>query len=282
MKLNENGNIFCKNCKDFMKNIPNEYIDVIITSPPYNLNKSYENTLSLDKYIEKQSENIQDFFRILKPNGSIFWEVGNYVNEKEIVPLDILFYKEFIKYGFKLRNRIIWHFEHGLHAKTRFSGRYETILFFTKSDNYVFNLDEVRVPSKYPNKKYYKGPKKGQISSNPKGKNPGDIWNIILNDWEKEIWNIPNVKHNHPEKTIHPCSFPIELVERCILVASNEKDIIFDPFCGVGSSIIAAVKNKRYGIGCDINKEYCNVAKNRLKFLKEGALSFRPINRKIP
>jgi len=121
------------------------------------------------------------------------------------VPLDIQFDPIFRKHGLSLRNRIIWHFGHGLHNKRRFSGRYEVILWYTKSDNYVFNLDDVRIPSKYPGKRHFKGPKTGQLSGNPKGKNPEDVWDI------------PNVKSNHVEKTEHPCQFPVGLVERLIL-----------------------------------------------------------------
>jgi hypothetical protein len=135
--------------------------------------------------------------------------VGNYISKGEVFPLDVFYYSIFKNHGLKLRNRIIWHFGHGLHSSKRFSGRYETILWFTKSDTYTFNLDSVRVKSKYPSKRHFKGPKKGEYSSNPKGKNPSDIWEIVLRDWENEIWNIPNVKANHVEKTEHPCQYPI-------------------------------------------------------------------------
>lgn len=115
---------------------------------------------------------------MLKSTGSICWQVGNYVEQGEVFPLDIFYYSLFKKQGLYLRNRIIWHFEHGLHASKRFSGRYETLLWFTKSKEYTFNLDSVRVPSKYPGKRHYKGEKKGQPSSNPRGKNPSDVWQI--------------------------------------------------------------------------------------------------------
>lgn len=96
-------------------------------------------------------------------------------------------YQIFKKQRLKLRNRIVWHFGHGLHASKRFSGRYETILWFSKTDNYIFNLDSVRVPAKYPGKRHFKGPKKGQPSGNPLGKNPSDIWEIIEQYWEKSM-----------------------------------------------------------------------------------------------
>ena len=162
--------------------------------------------------------------------------------------MDIVYYDLFKNRGLKLRNRIIWHFEHGLHASRRFSGRYESILWFTKGKKYTFNLDSVRVPSKYPGKRNWKGPHKGQPSGNPLGKNPSDYWKVILQDWEREIWDIPNVKANHPEKTVHPCQFPVELIERCVLALTNEGDWVLDPYSGVGSAIIAGIKI--FWLGC--------------------------------
>ncbi|MCZ7611916.1 MAG: site-specific DNA-methyltransferase, partial [Ignavibacterium sp.] len=190
-------------------------------------------------------------------------------------------YQIFKKHGLKLRNRIVWHFGHGLHASNRFSGRYETLLWFSKTDDYIFNLDNVRVPSKYPGKRHFKGPKKGQPSGNPLGKNPSDIWEIIEQDWDKEMWDIPNVKSNHPEKTEHPCQFPIELVERCVLALTDEGSWVLDPFAGVGSTVIGAIKNNRNGMGIEKEKEYCKIANKRIEDLKEGRLKIRPINKPI-
>ena len=95
------------------------------------------------------------------------------------------------------------------------------------------------------------------------------------------MWNIPNVKSNHPEKTIHQCQFPIELVERCVLALTNENSWVLDPFAGVGSAIIAAIKNNRNAIGIEKEEEYCNIAKQRIKDFPNGALKIRPINKPI-
>jgi DNA modification methylase len=245
-----------KNLKAFEDN----KFDLIISSPPYNVGKEYEVKKSIEKYLEEQDEVILELIRVTSTKGSICWQIGNYVDKGEVFPLDIFYYNIFKKHGLKLRNRIIWHFGHGLHASNRFSGRYETILWFTKSDEYIFNLDDVRIPSKYPGKRYFKGPKRGQISGNPKGKNPSDIWEIIIEDWENELWNIPNVKSNHPEKTDHPCQYPIELVERCILALTNENESwILDPYAGVGSTMIAAIKNNRNVIGIEKEEKYVNI-----------------------
>lgn len=272
----ENGD-----CLKVLKKYEDEKFDLIITSPPYNIGKSYETKTTIEKYLETQEEIIQELIRTLSEKGSICWQVGNYVDKGEVYPLDIFYYGIFKKYGLKLRNRIIWHFGHGLHASNRFSGRYETILWFTKSDNYIFNLDDVRVPSKYPGKRHFKGPNKGKLSGNPKGKNPSDIWEIVVRDWENELWNIPNVKSNHPEKTSHPCQYPVELVERCVLALTNKDSWVLDPFNGVGSAVIASLKNDRNAIGIDQEKEYCEIAESRIKELKEGNLKLRPINKPI-
>lgn len=225
-------------CLNVLKGIEDCKFDLIITSPPYNVGKSYETKTSIEKYLETQEEIITELIRTLSENGNLCWQVGNYVDKGEVFPLDIFYYQIFKKHGLKLRNRIIWHFGHGLHASNRFSGRYETILWFSKSSEYIFNLDNVRVPSKYPGKRHFKGPNKGLPSGNPLGKNPSDIWKIVAQDWEAELWDIPNVKSNHPEKTEHPCQFPIELVERCVLALTNEYSWVLDPFAGVGSTII--------------------------------------------
>lgn len=243
---------------------------LVVTSPPYNIGKEYEDKVSLEYWLDGQRKVIAECARVLRLTGSICWQVGNYVKpDGEIVPLDIPLYEIFKEHGFKLRNRMVWEFGHGLHCRKRFSGRYETILWFTKTDKYTFNLDPVRVPQKYPNKKYFKGPKAGQLSCNPLGKNPGDVWHI------------PNVKNNHPEKTDHPCQFPVELVERLVLSLTDPDDKVLDPYMGVGSSVVAAVKNGRHGVGCDITESYVNIALERIKLLEQGKLKLRPMNRPI-
>ena len=268
-------------CLTVLKTVEDEKFDLIITSPPYNVGKSYETKTSIEKYLETQENIIDELVRTLSKNGNLCWQVGNYVDKGEIFPLDIFYYQIFKKHGLKLRNRIIWHFGHGLHASNRFSGRYETILWFSKSDDYIFNLDDVRIPAKYPGKRHFKGPKKGQISGNPKGKNPSDIWEIIEQDWDREMWNIPNVKSNHPEKTEHPCQFPIELVERCVLALTNENSWVLDPFAGVGSTVIGSIKNNRNAMGIEKDISYCDIANKRIADLKEGKLKIRPINKPI-
>lgn len=264
-----------------LREIPDNLIQLIITSPPYNLGKNYEKAVELNQYLASFDPIIKEILRILSPIGSLCWQIGNYVENGEVFPLDIFYYPIFKKYGLKLRNRIIWHFEHGLHASKRFSGRYETLLWFTKGDNYTFNLDAVRIPSKYPGKTHFKGEKRGQPSGNPLGKNPSDKWQVLIQDWETALWNIPNVKANHPEKTIHPCQFPIELVERCVLALTNEGDWVLDPFSGVGSALLAALRHGRKAIGCEKEPAYVDIARQRIFDLFAGTLGYRPLGKPI-
>lgn len=270
------------NSLKFLKRIPDKSVKLVVSSPPYNIGKSYETILALDKYLRYYRIIAKEIYRILKEDGSLAWQVGNYVYNGEIFPLDIFFYEIFkgIK-GFKLRNRIIWRFEHGLHSSSRLSGRYETILWFTKSDSYTFNLDLIRIPQKYPGKTFYKGRKKGELSCNPLGKNPGDVWNILIDDWEEQIWDIPNVKFNHPEKTTHPAQFPVELVQRLVLALTDEGDLILDPFGGVGSSAIAALSLGRKAISIDKNEDYSHIALERATALIRGDLKIRNICNRI-
>lgn len=259
----------CQDNLDFMRPLKKQSMELIVTSPPYNIGKAYESRSSLESYVQTQAQVISECVRLLDENGSLCWQVGNHVQKGEIFPLDTVLYPIFKEHGLKLRNRIVWHFEHGLHCSNRLSGRYETILWFTKTDDYTFNLDPIRVPSKYPGKKYFKGPKAGQLSANPLGKNPGDVWIF------------PNVKHNHVEKTSHPCQFPVELVERLVLALTRPGGSVFDPYMGVGSSVVAAAMHGRVGYGCDVVQEYVDLAWERIHLLRAGRLKTRPMNKPV-
>lgn len=257
-------------CRDLLRRIPSASAQLIVTSPPYNIGKKYEKRKALDDYLAEQDEVIGLCVERLRDGGSICWEVGNHIAApNEIVPLDIALYPLFTSRGLKLRNRIVWHFEHGLHCTKRLSGRYETIMWFTKGDDYTFDLDPIRVPQKYPGKKAFKGPRTGQLTSNPLGKNPGDVWVI------------PNVKHNHVEKTDHPCQFPVELVERLVLALTSEEDLVIDPYMGVGSTAVAAVRHNRRAAGADTLGSYIETARERVKMEAAGILRTRPMGRPV-
>jgi adenine-specific DNA-methyltransferase len=260
----------------FLHSLPEEELfDLVVTSPPYNLRKPYEPHRELEEYVSWQKSIIEPIVTRLKPTGSLCWQVGNYLEKRKggrsssVLPLDLVFHPIFQSLGLKLRNRIVWHFGHGLHCKYRFSGRYEVVLWYTKSDEYLFNLDEVRVPPKYPSKRHFKGPNAGVYSCNPKGKNPEDVWDI------------PNVKGNHIEKTRHPCQFPVALAERLILALSDPGGLVFDPFAGVGSAGVAALIRGRRFWGCELDETYLHIARSRLDDALAGKARYRPLSRPI-
>jgi len=244
-------------CLDFVETLPDHSVSLVLTSPPYAIKKEYEASRSLADMLVFQEELIEECVRILKPGGSICWQVGNFVDGEggEKVPWDILLYKLFRRHGLKLRNRIIWHYEHGMHARHFFSGRYEVVMWFTKGNDYHFNLDAVRVPQKQPTKRFYKGPRKGELSCHPLGKNPGDVWKIT------------NVKNGHPEKIDggHPCQFPLQLVDRLVKSLTKPGEIVFDPFGGVASTIVGAIKAGRVGVSSEIEKSYYKLGTARIK-----------------
>lgn len=254
--------IFLGDTRDYCKQIPDESVDLIVSSPPYNIGKEYETKVALETYLQEQANLISDLFRVLKPSGSLFWQVGAYPIRGQLIPLDLKFYPIFEAMGLQLRNRIVWIRQHGLHATKKFSPRHETILWFTKSDDYKFQLDGIRVPQKYQDKKHYRGDKKGELSCHPDGKNPGDIWLFR------------NVKHNHEEQTIHPCQFPEEMILRIVLATTEPGDLILDPYMGAGTVAVVARDNGRHFLGAEINEAYHEVAMRRLAGMPDGSKTF--------
>jgi adenine-specific DNA-methyltransferase len=253
-------------CLRFLKSLPNGIAQLILTSPPYNVGKEYEIPQSFAEYLEFQRQVIGECTRVLKTGGSICWQLGNYLDDRgDLIPLDAALYPIFCEYDvLHLRNRVIWRFAHGLHCRRRFSGRYETILWYTKGDEYLFNLDSVRIPQKYPGKLAFRGPRRGMPTGNPLGKNPGDVWDI------------PNVKGNHIEKTPHPCQFPIALAETLILALTNRGHLVIDPFLGAGTTVVAALKNGRRGAGAELCEDYIKILRKRVRLLEQGELAYRP------
>jgi len=259
--------LFNGDCLKLMKKMPTESVDLVVTSPPYCMGKAYENPHDdIETFREQHIKIFNDLYRILKPGGSVCWQVGYHVSDKCVIPLDYVIYDIFtnnsamLEQPLILRNRIIWTFGHGLNSSKRFSGRHETILWFTKGEQNIFNLDEVRVPQKYPGKRSYKGPNKGNLSGNPLGKNPSDVWEI------------PNVKAKHIEKTEHPCQFPVAIPQRLIRALTPTAGLIFDPFMGSGTTAVSSILEGRRFVGAEIKESYYNIAVTRTL----GALNGNP------
>lgn len=269
------GNISIVNgdCLQMLSSLRDETVSLVVTSPPYCMGKEYENiTDDINSFVGLNKQVIKESIRVLKKGGSLCWQVGFHVKNSVIIPLDCIIYNivEEINKTLQeeeklfLHNRIIWTFGHGLNSEKRLSGRYETILWFSKGNTYTFNLDPIRIPQKYPGKKYSKGKRAGEYSGNPLGKNPSDVWDI------------PNVKANHVEKTDHPCQFPIVIPQKLIKALTNEGDLVVDPFLGSGTTAVACIIEKRQFIGSELKKEYIEIAKDRIEKALIGDIRYRP------
>ncbi|MEW2474470.1 site-specific DNA-methyltransferase [Micromonospora gifhornensis] len=244
-------------CLEWLRALPAESVDCIVSSPPYNIGKKYETRQALSSYMEKQNAVLAECARVLKNTGSIFWQVGSYAIDGMLVPLDIKFFPVLEELGLRPINRIVWVRQHGLHARNKFSARHETILWFAKSKQYKFDLDDIRVPQKYQNKKSWRGSNKGELTCNPLGKNPGDVWAF------------QNVKHNHEEQTIHPAQFPEAMVARMVLATTHPGDVILDPYMGTGTVAVVAQDHDRHFLGAELSAEYHDIALRRLKGLPD-------------
>jgi adenine-specific DNA-methyltransferase len=267
----ETSSVFQGDCQKLLAALAADTIDLTISSPPYCIGKAYESesTTTAD-FIKTQKAILPEIVRVTKPGGSICWQTGYHITNGTAFPLDFAIY-DILKDipAIRLRNRIIWSFGHGLNSTTRFSGRHEVVLWFTKGQDYAFNLDSIRVPQKYPGKRHYKGEKRGELSGNPLGKNPGDVWEM------------PNVNANHIEKTAHPCQFPIALAQRFIRALCPEDGIVLDPFMGSGSTGVAAEIEKRRFLGAEVYPAYMAVAHERLKNAKLGKIKVRDLDKPI-
>ena len=255
---------------EFLAKLAPGSVDLIVSSPPYCMGKEYDTSPNINDFITDHKRLAPLLVRALKNGGSLCWQVGHHVQNGVVVPLDAVVYPIFARQkDLFLRNRIVWTFGHGVHASRRFSGRHETILWFTKGHDYEFNLDAVRVPQKYPGKRYYKGPKRGDWSGHPLGKNPSDVWEI------------PNVKSRHIEKTNHPCQFPVALVQRLIRALVKPNGVVVDPFIGSGTSAVAAVLESRHFSGCDTERRYVAIARRRAAEARQGLAKYRPLEKPV-
>lgn len=249
----------------FLHSVECGSVALTFTSPPYCIGKEYDTSTTLDAFLDEFDRSLEALIDVTAPGGAICWQVGHHVSNGSVTPLDAVIIERLRKRtDVSLRNRIVWSFAHGAHAKRRFSGRHETILWYTKGEPAFFDLDAVRVPQKYPGKRHYKGPRKGEPSGNPLGKNPGDVWEI------------PNVKSRHPEKTGHPCQFPVALARRMIRALAPCGTLVIDPYMGSATTGIASLLERRNFAGCDIENSYIQLAAARFGKLLEGELQVRP------
>lgn len=262
--------LFNGDCMNLLRRMPDKCIDLTIASPPYCIGKEYERSRTVEDFIAAQKQVLPEIARITKDGGSICWEVGYHVKHGQAHPLDYEVFAVLREIaGIVLRNRIIWTYGHGVHSRNRFSGRHEMVMWFTKGNDYSFDLDAVREPQKYPGKRKYSGPRKGEFSGNQNGKNPSDVWAI------------PNVKAKHVEKLAHPCQFPVGLADRLVRALCPKDGVVFDPYMGSASTGVAAILNGRRFIGAEIKRNYVKIARDRLTLAYNGTVPHRPVDRPI-
>lgn len=229
--------IKCGDCLELFKSIDDNSIDLIIADPPYNLGKDYGNksdSKDFDNYMSFSQVWLSEACRVLKHTGTIYVFAGfryiSYIYKILDQELHMLF-----------RNWICWHYTQGIGKTKGFSPRHDDILMFTKSENFTFNLDPIRIPQKYYRKR-----------NNMRGANPGDVW---------EVSHIHYCQDNRQE---HPTQKPEAIIERMVLASSSEGDKVLDPFSGSGTTLRVCQQLKRWCIGFEINPEYVDNTRRRL------------------
>ena len=247
----ENYIIQFGDCRDLLKEIPDESINLVVTSPPYNIGKQYgvyKDKISLEDWKSLINETTKEIFRILKPNGSFLLNLSPipYGKDKEILPLPYIGYDIMVANGFKIRNIITWTFNNMQNCTNRLSGRYENIVWGVKNINdYIFNLDDIRIPYITQNDKRLTGD----------GRNPTDVW------YFNRVNNMTKTKLGLK----HPTVYPLEMIERIVKMCSNPGDIVLDPFLGRGTTVVASLNLNRKAIGFELDNSYKEEILTRIK-----------------
>ena len=249
--MNENIRIEFGDCRELLKTIPDNSVTLVVTSPPYNIGKKYgkySDKISLEEWKELINDVTKEIYRVLKPNGSFFLNLSPIPlgNDKEILPLPYIGYDIMKENNFKIRNIITWTFNNMQNCTNRLSGRYENIVWGVKDlNNYIFNLDEIRIPYITKNDKRLVG---------GIGRNPTDVWYFDrVNNMTKKKLDLT-----------HPTIYPLPMIVRILKMSSNVGDTILDPFAGSGTSLVAAKILNRKAIGFELDTKYKNECERRL------------------
>lgn len=243
------------NCIEQLSLIPTATVDLVIADPPYNLGKDYGNgsdSLDREEYLKFTREWLRESVRILKPTGSIYVFMGfRFISHIYLILEDEL--------GLKFVNWISWFYTQGIGKKRGFSPRHDDILYFSKSDRFTFNLDDIRVPQKF-----YRS------VNNMRGANPGDVWEFS------------HVHYCQGSRTGHPTQKPEGLMERMVLASSNEGELVVDPFAGSGTTLRVCQQLSRKCVGIELSAEYGALIQARLREPFFGFDSIDPRMKRIP
>lgn len=233
---------------DFLSGLPDNAFGAHVSSPPYNLGKSYGSGPSADtmRYTYFHGwlmQVVSEMARTVKPGGVVCLNTGKTRDWTDhLLPMDVMLFEDLRRAGLTFQTRIVWTIPHGLTPANRPADRYETILVFSKGEP-RFNATPARIPQKNPGKRAFKGPNKGNLSGNPYGAAPTDVWS-----------DIPTVRNNHPERALgsHPAQFPVGLAKRLVLLYTQAGETVCDVFCGSGSTAVAAIEAGRHFTGADL------------------------------
>ena len=243
--------IIASSCEN-MKDIPNSSLHLMITSPPYNVSKEYDNDLSLEEYLSLLKNCFTETYRVLVDGGRACINIAN-IGRKPYIPLSDYVSKIMIEIGFNMRGEIIWNKSAGAGISTAWGS------FQSASNPILRDVHEYILI-------FSKGNYKRERDKEEKELRKDNITKEEFIEWTKSVWTM----NTESAKRIgHPAPFPEELPNRLIKLFSFTNDIVIDPFMGSGTTAIAAIKNKRNFVGYEINKEYINLANNRILNLKE-------------
>ena len=247
-----NATLVCADALATLRSLPAHCIDLVVTSPPYNIGKEYETTRPLEDYIDWCKTWIDELYRVAKPTGALWLNLGYLTvpGRAKALPIPYLLWD---KIPFFLVQEIIWNYGAGVAGRKFFSPRNEKFLWYVKDpESYTFNLDAVRDPNvKYPNQR-----KHGRVKVNPLGKNPTDVWRF------PKVTSGKN--RSSKERTPHPAQFPEAVIERIVKAASNPGELVLDPFSGSGTTLAVSMRAGRRSLGIELREDYCALAASRL------------------
>ena len=249
---NEMLNTIIQGSCENMKDIPNNSLHLMITSPPYNVSKEYDNDLSLEEYLNLLKNCFAETYRVLVDGGRACVNIAN-IGRKPYIPLSDYVSKIMIEIGFNMRGEIIWNKSAGAGISTAWGS------FQSASNPILRDVHEYILI-------FSKGNYKRERDKNEKEFRKDNISKEEFIEWTKSVWTM---NPESAKRIGHPAPFPEELPNRLIKLFSFTNDIVLDPFMGSGTTAIASIKNNRNFVGYEINEEYINLANNRIEKLKE-------------